>query len=190
MLFNWTNPRGLCLNPSYGSCLAASEKRPDLGKHIETRGYWPYDFDGTLFVHQTKGLGELYGDEGELQYVCERSPFREALQAMGYTCAADLPRGKIVAVANIRDVVRIESIGAPEYEEGYYIFGRSLLTKRPVSHHVSERERAMGYYEAGRTLIFLKDIRALPEPVVCRGMQGLWVPDAVTIARVREQIEG
>lgn len=48
----------------------------------------------------------------------------------------------------------------------------------------------MGYYETGRTLIFLKDIRALPEPVTCRGMQGLWVPDAAVIARVREQVEG
>ncbi len=189
-MYDWINPRGLCLNPPYGSCIAACETQPELGKHIETRGYWPHTFNGTLFIHQTKGLGEMFDDEADLADHCALWPFCDALEALGYARADQLPRGKIVAVANIREVMRIDSIGVPGQGEGYVMFGRSLLTRQRVSHHISERERAFGYYEADRVLIFLADIRALPEPVVCRGMQGLWVPDAATIARVREQVAG
>lgn len=184
MTFDWINPRGLCLNPSYGSCIAACDKRPELGKHIETRGYWPYDFKGTLFIHQTKGLGEMYSDESDLADHCAEWPFCEALEAMGYTRADQLPRGKVVAVARLVAAVPTASLS----DDGFYSGPRSVETGVVRLWKLTDRERAMGNYAPGRYALLLADIRALPEPVTCRGMQGLWVPDAATIARVREQV--
>ncbi len=62
------------------------------------------------------------------------------------------PRGVIVGVATIQDVCRTEEL-------------RGSL---------SALERLYGDYGAGRWGWVLTDIRALPEPIACKGALGLW----------------
>lgn len=86
----------LSLNPPYGTLIAACERFPELGKHIETRGQrWSHR--GPLLIHQTAGLGGMFADEAELAAFCQQEPFCSTLAALGITDAAQLPRGAIVA---------------------------------------------------------------------------------------------
>lgn len=56
---------------------------------------------------------------------------------------------------------------------------------------VSGLERHLGDFSWGRWAWFLEDVRALPEPIPCRGALGLWtVPDEIAerlLAQVRGQ---
>ena len=67
----------------------------------------------------------------------------------------------------------------------------TLVRCRPVEavvRDLSDTERALGDYTPGRFAWELMHVRALPEPVVCRGAQGLWrVPADVEVV-VRTQL--
>lgn len=174
---------GLSLNSPYGSLIAACGLGVE-GKHIETRGRWAYWYRGWLLIHQTKGLGEMFDDEIDLADHCAEEPFCSVLTAMRYNSADQLPRGKIVAVAWLADVITMTRANLADIAW----HARAANGQRKVW-SLSDREKAFGYYEPGRKALLLSDIRALPEPVACRGMQGLWVPDAATIACIREQVQ-
>lgn len=159
--------RALSCNPPYGTLIAACERFPDLGKHIETRGRWEYRYRGLLLIHQTAGLGGM-GFEA-FQELCSREPFRTALTAMRYYDASDLPRGAIVAVCELVGVKTIELTGLD-----------------PAT--LTDQERAFGDYRPGRKALLLANIRALPSPIRARGGQGLWIPDAETVVAVEAQL--
>ncbi len=76
-----------------------------------------------------------------------------------------LPRGYIVAVADISDVVRID----------------------PLTRPLSDREIAFGDYTTGRYRWDLKNVRALREPMPLCGRQGLWrlAPEVVREVEIR-----
>lgn len=152
----------LSLNPPYGTLIAACERFPDLGKHIETRGRWHYRYRGPLLIHQTAGLGEMFGSEDALWAFCDREPFRSTLTAMGYCDASELPRGAIVA--------QVELVGA------YQTCGSGYLRDpdRRVIERVAEPELSFGNYAPGRKALLLADIKELPEPIPARGALSLW----------------
>jgi hypothetical protein len=74
--------RALSCNPPYGTLIAACERFPSLGKHIETRGRWEYSYRGPLLIHQTAGLGGMFKDFEAFRALCLREPFRTTLAAM------------------------------------------------------------------------------------------------------------
>ncbi len=151
----------LSLNPPYATLIAACQRFPELGKHIETRGRWHYTHRGGLLIHQTAGLGTMFADENELVAFCQQEPFRSTLAALGITEAAQLPRGLIIAKVNLVDVVSTDELPAG-YRRGAHVWW------------LTERERAFGNYEPGRYGLLLADVQALAEPIKARGMPGLW----------------
>lgn len=164
--------KGLSLTPPWGTLVAVAARFPRLGKHIETRG-WSTSYRGRLAIHQTKGLGEL--TERELAAICAREPFCAALAAVGITEPGQLPRGQIVAVVSLLDCVPTRNPAAAGVPGAPWFTGVS----RGVGQHYfevppTEPERSFGDYRPGRFAWLLEDIQDVPEPVSCRGAQGLW----------------
>lgn len=91
----------------------------------------------------------------------DQRDFAEAERRAG-TISFGLPFGAIVAVAELHDVQRTE-----------------MLAER-----ISEQEERWGNYGPRRYGWLLRNIRALAEPVPCRGMQSMWTLDAEVAARV------
>jgi hypothetical protein len=158
----------LSLNPPYATLIAACHRYPELGKHIETRGRWHYTHRGDLLLHQTAGLGSMFADEAELAAFCQQEPVRSTLAALGITEAAQLPRGAIVA--------RCELVGVVSTRQLVMTNGISWQSPqgRRYTYVLTERERAFGNYEPGRYGLLLADVQALAEPMLARGMPGLW----------------
>ncbi len=113
-------------------------------KHIETRS-WSTFHRGPLAIHAAKGFPSW------ARTVCWREPFRSALLRGGYRLLSDLPRGGVVAICTLADVVPVERL-------------RSL----------NEREASFGDYSAGRYAWLLTDVHMLPEAVLAKGSLGLW----------------
>jgi hypothetical protein len=90
------------------------------------------------------------------------------------------PLGAIIAMA---DLVGWERLDDYDQHPGAVI--RTAGQQFPLTN----QERALGDYPPGRYAWVLRNVRALPEPVYCRGKQGLWIPDAATVAAVNKQLE-
>jgi activating signal cointegrator 1 len=122
-------------------------------KRYETRS-WSTKYRGLVAIHAAKGFPR------ECRALCEVWPFSK------YVTAADhLPRGFIVAVAELTDVIPTED------------FTASLL--KPD--HVDDLEEVnFGNYAPDRFAWKFIDIRALKTPVLCRGSLGLRKLDLVT----------
>lgn len=68
----------------------------------------------------------------------------------------ELHYGAIIAVGNLVDCIKMKEIEIP---------------------HVSELERFWGIWQPGRYAWRVEDVDPLPDPIFCKGQQGLWVPD-------------
>lgn len=151
-------------------------------KHIETRS-WSTTYRGALAIHQAAGLGPVGGKPGYLD-LCRTPPFfteliRHQPNQGGMFYDDDfflsLPRGAIVAVCRLVECMEID--GAPT---GFAVHG-------PADTQVWWRTRdeiAFGDYTPGRYAWLLADVRALPEPIPCRGAIGLWTVPADIAARL------
>lgn len=164
----------ISVNPPYGTLIAACQRYPELGKHIETRGRWFYKHRGETLIHQTLGLGSMFADEAELAQFCQQEPFRATLATMGIEHASQLPRGVILARVNLIDVVSTDQqpVG---YRRGDHVWW------------LNERERAFGNYAPGRFGLLLADIQALATPIPATGRQGLWDFDMPLQSGARDQ---
>ncbi len=130
-------------------------------KRYETRS-WGTSYRGPIAIHSTKKFDE------EDRSICLCEPFRSALVAGGIKTLGAMPRGAIIAVGRLVGIARAEDERAS----------------------LSEQERAFGDYSDGRFAWVFADVRRLPEPVPCSGLQGLWtLPDAIE-RRVMGQIGG
>lgn len=135
-------------------------------KRIETRG-WPTRYRGPLAIQAAKRWN------GELRDLCFQEPFRTTLlRALGAISAKasvgaklfdELPRGAVVARANLIDCVPIRP-------------GRRVRAARGtvVPPYDGSAEHAFGDYSDGRYAWILADVVALPAPVPVRGRQQLW----------------
>jgi activating signal cointegrator 1 len=169
--------RGLTLTPPWGTLIAIGAKR------IETRSWkCPASAIGIpMAIHQAKGLPRDFS-EADLAALCASWPFAEALAAVGITSAAQLPRGRIVAVATPVDHI-VTGSGIPAGSVIVY-HDRGETQMRLIT----EEEHAFGDYGPDRHAWLLDDIAALAEPVPCRGSLSLWrVPAEVEVA-VRAQL--
>lgn len=115
---------------------------------------WPTSYRGPLAIHPAKAF------PGWACELCLTSPFFEALtEGRGAVQALRLPRGKVVAVAELVDVGRIsspESLG--------YVLGANEVT--------------LATTPGAGTPGSLDNVRPLPEPIPGRGAQSLWWWDA------------
>lgn len=163
--------KGLTLTQPWATLVAFQEKQ------IETRS-WSTDYRGLLAIHAAKGVSSIGGEAG-LSNLCESDPFFSVLRrhVSGYTAkerAADLPRGVIVAVVELVDVVPT-----------------SALKGDDASVVISEKERAFGDYSPSRFAWVLRHRLNLYDGVPCRGALGLWnVPsDVVAQLEIKEDAQ-
>lgn len=144
-------------------------------KHIETRS-WATTYRGPLAIHAAKGLGPVGGETG-LAQLCACEPFLSALATpmvgRGMIKPSQLPRGVIIAVVELVDVVTI--IGNWQYEA----HGFKVIPDEP--------ERSFGNYSGGRWAWLLRNVRRLREPIPARGSLGLWEYDTAAIMAALEE---
>ena len=155
--------KGLSLTQPWATLVAIGAKR------IETRG-WSTKYRGPVAIHAARGL------PAEATDLARESPFREALASGGYSSAYDLPRGAIVATATLA---------------ACFIFSARKSYQIPVASNdpgkinwrevmIEGWEAAFGDYTPGRYGFLLDDVRALTEPIPCRGNLNLWpVPEEI-----------
>ncbi|HVT36971.1 MAG TPA: ASCH domain-containing protein [Nevskiaceae bacterium] len=84
-------------------------------KTIETRS-WSTPFRGWLAIHAARGFPKA------CQALCFEEPFKSALAAAGYTHPSQLPRGDVLAIANLIDCISTNR-WTPPVETLEYAFG-------------------------------------------------------------------
>jgi hypothetical protein len=172
--------RALSLTAPYPHLIAAESITPGFGKAHETRS-WSTPFRGWLAIHAAKNLKPVDGRDG-LVNLCRTEPFRSALLAYltwanqsHWTYIGEaLPLGHVVAVAKLTECYQI-------LQDGLWAHS----TTRPLPRG---NDLHFGDYTPGRFAWHLTQIRALPEPVPCRGAQGLWAVPADVEAAVWAQV--
>lgn len=137
-------------------------------KKYETRS-WPTKYRGPIAIHAGKQI-----DPGVLQYLfCPE--IRDQLIGCDITLETfeELPRGAVIATADLVNVWRIVYRPGPEINGvRQMLLGESLSADK---HFVpSEKEMALGYWIPGNYAWELQNVRILPEPVPAKGKQGLW----------------
>lgn len=142
-----------------------------LLKHFETR-HWKTPYKGPLAVHaaMTKNA--------ELLQICEEEPFKSALKELGFSNFMSLPRGVILGVCDKVDCYQVATpAGGPLPNRPFLVNGAGKVQE------LSERERAFGDFSNGRFAWEPKNMRALKDPIPCKGAQGLWdVPPDIAAA--------
>ena len=127
-------------------------------KLYETRD-WGTPFRGPLAIHATGTF------PASARGLCAWPVFRLAVAGAGFATPADLPRGAVVAVAELvacRRVVR--------WDPAARVVGWDDGTHQTLP----AEEAAFGDYTPGRYGWQLARIRRLPTPVPAKGHQRLW----------------
>jgi hypothetical protein len=117
-------------------------------KRFETRSWRPRHL-GPIAIHAARSV------PGWVEDVAARPVFRRHL---GSRTLASLPRGQVIAVADLLWAESTDSVELPE-----------LLTRLG-----GPDEWEFGDYSPGRWAWFLAGVTPLPEPVPARGALGLW----------------
>ena len=145
-------------------------------KQYETRS-WATGYRGPIAIHAAKAMPP------QARRLVFEEPFYSALHKAGLADipvpgllgVERLPQSAIVAVTNLVDVLPIcGTQGVPVAE------GRFSVT--PLA--ISAQERALGDWTPGRYAWQLANVRRLPDPIPCKGAQGLWTLPA----EIAEQI--
>lgn len=131
----------------------------ELGyKSNETRS-WATSYRGLLAIHAAKNTSALEDADDILQDAGFDMSERTTVGGTKW------PLGQIVAICELTDCVRTES----------------------VKDKITRRERAMGDYSDGRFAWVLQNIRRLKPGIPFRGMQGLKPLSAEGIAEIEKQ---
>ncbi len=106
---------------------------------------------------------------------------REEIAAYRYPPWAIMPRGEIIATAELVNVWYIVHNPGPNVDEARHIdIGAESLTLDKHDPHFgdyfvpTEREIALGDWTPGRYAWELANVKILPEPIPIKGKQGLW----------------
>lgn len=145
--------KALSLTQPWATLVAIGEKA------IETRS-WATTYRGPLLIHAAKDFPTAAKD-----LLLDRR-FHQALARAGYYGPEHLPRGAIVAIADLVDVRQMTQDTWPSLFEAA----------------AQEHEHAFGDYRAGRFAWLLANVRPLPAPIPCRGALGLWTPPPDLVA--------
>jgi activating signal cointegrator 1 len=128
-------------------------------KKIETRS-WQVHFRGQLAIHAAQGFPR------EARRLCGEPFFREVLGGAGYADAMQLPRGVIVAVANLAGCFRFTHSRTYRFSESGPLRGRSV--------EIGDQENAFGDFTPGRFGWLLDGAVGFKFPVAVKGARGLW----------------
>jgi hypothetical protein len=137
--------RALTLTQPWATLVALGAKR------IETRS-WHTKYTGPIAIHAAKGFPRWAKE------TCWTDPFASLLRPVLENAISTwndpllLPTGAVLATANL-DGCRFTS---------------------DVVGQISEQERALGDYSAGRYAWFLSDVKVFYPPILATGAQGLW----------------
>ena len=127
-----------------------------LGENsIETRS-WSTSYRGTLAIHTARAFPK------EARALCDEEPYRSVLARGGYSSPDDLPRGSVIALAHLDEVMA---------------FTRSSLREtraRAAQRLLPEHEADFGDFSPGRFGFVLSHARRLRTPIPARGMLGVW----------------
>lgn len=147
-------------------------------KRIETRS-WRTDYRGPLAIHAAQGMPK------QAKACCERADFHNRLDAAGFGArdGSDLPRGAVVAVCILQDVVPITGMDeaghlkfvCPDIGGGLtlYEFGRGGWEPATIEEDVTS-DKPFGDFAEGRFAWLLDGVAPLAEPVPAKGALGLW----------------
>lgn len=144
--------RAISLLQPWASLIAVGAKR------IETRA-WPTKYRGPLAIHAS------YGDTKESRAFAQQ-PFVEGLLEAHDLTWRDLPRGAIVAVAELTDCIRFTEDNVARIRE-LAEFEAKLGIGSPA-------ELLLGDFSLGRYGFLLAKVRPLPEPIPAKGALGIW----------------
>jgi hypothetical protein len=170
--------KGLTLHPEHAELFR-------LGlRNVETRG-WATRYHGPILLHASRRDPD--------SAVARRDPLNgPAMAAIPH--GNPLPCGAIAAVADLVDCVPMTNTW-PENDGRHLLVSDGALTVyRGHPHHEPHEgldvtdQLPYGDFAPGRWAWILEDIRPLPEPVPCRGAQGLWNVPADVEAAVRAQL--
>lgn len=147
-------------------------------KRIETRN-WSTAHRGPLAIHAAISYGR--GGKRGFYSRCQYDPFKSALEPHlrifeHYNCFA-APLGAIVATCELLDCVPTVHPGIANEPGKPWFTG----VRKGVGPHYYEvpppldsNEYAFGDYSAGRFAWLLGYVKALPEPIPCKGQLGLF----------------
>lgn len=117
-------------------------------KQFETRS-WATTYRGPLAIHASKTFTR---ETAKLVMLTE--PFKTVLTEAGFPLLSLMPRGVIIAVCELVDVMATDV--ALQFAKNVFL------------------ETAFGDFSRGRFAWKLENIRALPEPIPSKGTLGLW----------------
>jgi activating signal cointegrator 1 len=127
-----------------------------LGENtIETRS-WSTRYRGPIAIHAAKAF------PGAARALCNAEPYRGVLARGGFTSPEDLPRGSVIALARLDDVIAFTRTSLRET--------RSRAAQGLLPPH----EADFGDFSPGRFGFVLSHVERLSEPVPAKGMLGLW----------------
>lgn len=133
-----------------------------LGENsIETRS-WSTRYRGALAIHAAKAFPR------DARALCKTEPYRRVLARGGFTSADELPRGGVIALAQLVDVLAFTRTSLRDTRE------------RAAQGLLPEHEADFGDFSPGRFGFVLNGVRRLPTTVQAKGMLGVWkVPPAL-----------
>jgi hypothetical protein len=133
-----------------------------LGENtIETRS-WSTRYRGALAIHAARAF------PAEARALCEEEPYRSVLARGDHASPDALPRGAVIALAQLDDVIAFTRASQRETRARS---ARGLLPRH---------EADFGDFSAGRFGFVLSHVQRLSAPVPAKGMLGLWdVPAAL-----------
>lgn len=184
-------------------CLTLSQPYATLvaigAKWIETRS-WETLYRGPLAIHAAKGYGK--GGKKGFYDLCYSQPFLPVLEPamtgerdiagfkIPHIDPGYLPLGAIVATCELIDCVPTVHPGVANKPGTPWFTG----VRKGVGQHYYEvpppldsNEYAFGDYSVGRFAWLLGNVRALPEPIPCKGALSLWEPDTLTQLAIKRQ---
>lgn len=138
-------------------------------KLYETRT-WPTKYRGPIAIHAGKELDILLATTDHLT-ACGITPEN----------AKDLPRGAVIAIADLVNVWHIVFHPGTDVDVAKHISigAESMSTDKHAPDFgdyfvPTEKEKAFGYWVPGNYAWELKNVRILPEPIPAKGRLGLW----------------
>lgn len=141
--------KAITMTQPWASLLAAGANR------IETRS-WATSYHGPLAIHAALGFPKY------AKALCSQTPYAEALAAAGYVAATDLPRGKVIGVGILDDLLRCDAST------------EKTIIRQSNAGLLPPDEVAFGDFSEGRCGFVMTDMCRLATPIPARGMLGIW----------------
>lgn len=174
--------KAISLWQPYATAIGAGDKI------IETRG-WGTKYTGPILICATaRSSFDALLPQKPIQDLLLREKVLNHYATWNVSDAANkLPHGCVIALATLTGshyMAKVEPLDG----------GARLELRRngsPFDHpeyrtiDISYTEKTFGMYSVGRYAWMLTDVKRLPQPIPCKGMQGLWTPSAELEAQVR-----